>query len=76
MHLRMCIHAHHTHIHTRTHTHAYRCAVPENRREVVGRTLAVVEERATQLHSARRQTTLRSGNLEYSEDIHDVDIAE
>ena len=75
MHLRMCIHAHPTHIHTRTHPHAFRCEVPGNRREVVGRTLAGVAGRATQLHSARRQATLRSGHLQIIEDINATNTA-
>jgi hypothetical protein len=32
--------------------------------------------RSSQIHNARRQTTLRSGNLQIIEDIHDFGIAE
>jgi hypothetical protein len=74
-----------THTHTRTppthpptqmYEHRYASsqthsrATPVHRLDFVHRTLAGVTGRRRQLHSARRQTTLRSGNLQKMEDIH------
>ena len=79
------LHTHpHPHPHPPTHpptqmyehrfvsSQTHRRATPVHRLDFVHRTLAGVTGRRRQLHSARRQTTLRSGNLQKMEDIHDL----